>query len=553
MIVLEERKAKKIPSVTSIFLPLTEYNPQLFDMVIQMQGTVFHKAEREIEIPANKLMFTVKTLRKFDDVKFIPLKEKRQSEKTCKGHVFKVTPYKHQLEAIDYGLNHGGWLLLDDTGLGKTLSMIYLAEMLKEQEGITHCLIICGVNSLKYNWANEIKKYSDLPCRILGQKISRTGKSSFATVAERCAELKRGIKEFFVVTNLETLQNKEFADSFNKSKDTYGMIVVDESHRAKNPTSKSVKTLLKLKSPHCIALTGTMIMNVPENAFVSLKWTGNTNSTFTQFKQMFNVYGGFGGVQVIGYKNLEVLKDLISSCGLRRLKSDVLDLPPKTYIKEYVEMGKQQRDFYESVESGVTEEMNLLDHVPTIMEEITINMRLRQITASPSILSSEVTQSAKLDRLEELVADIVGQGDKIVVFCTFKDTVYEVCRRLSEYGALPCTGSETDDEIAVNRNKFDTDPNCKVLVCTWQKMGTGHTITVANYAIFVDTPYTSAAFEQACDRIYRIGQKKPAFIITLITKDTYDERVQQIIDTKQELGDVIIDNGKVKTLNILEE
>ena len=216
-------------------------------------------------------------------------------------------------------------------------------------------------------------------------------------------------------------------------------------------------------------------------------------------------------------------------------------------------MGKQQRDFYESVESGVTEEMNLLDHVPTIMEEITINMRLRQITASPSILSSEVTQSAKLDRLEELVADIVGQGDKIVVFCTFKDTVYEVCRRLSEYGALPCTGSETDDEIAVNRNKFDTDPNCKVLVCTWQKMGTGHTITVANYAIFVDTPYTSAAFEQACDRIYRIGQKKPAFIITLITKDTYDERVQQIIDTKQELGDVIIDNGKVKTLNILEE
>lgn len=552
MIVISERKSRKIPSVTSLFVQLNTYNPELFDSLVQLQGSVFLKDTKEIEIPVNCFSFVIRLLVDYDDVKFIPYNDAETEKLSCTADEFRIKPYNHQVEAINYGLNHNGWMLLDDTGLGKTMTMIYLAECLKKNYNIQHCLVICGVNSLKYNWENEIKKCSKYSCRILGQRKTRTGKSVFSTVQKRCEELKNGIEDFFVITNIETLQNKQFADAFNKSADTYDMIVVDESHRVKNPSSKSGKTLLKLNSKYKIALTGTMIMNVPEDAFVSLKWTGNVGSTYTQFKQMFNVYGGFGGVQVIGYKNLEILKQLISNCSLRRLKSDVLDLPPKTYIKEYVEMGEKQRELYESVEKGVMEELNLLDHIPTLAEELTINLRLRQITASPCILSTEVTKSAKLDRLCELVEDITNQGDKIVVFCTFKETANEVCRLLKGYGALPCTGSQTDDEIANNRRTFDEDSSCKVLVCTWQKMGTGHTITVANYAIFVDTPYTSASFEQACDRVYRIGQNKSTFIITLITKDTYDERVQQIIDTKKELSDVIIDGEEINSLNILE-
>ena len=92
---------------------------------------------------------------------------------------------------------------------------------------------------------------------------------------------------------------------------------------------------------------------------------------------MFNVYGGFGGVQVVGYKNLNILQDLIKSCSLRRLKKDVLDLPERTFVTERVDMGKEQQDLYNQVAEGISKELDLLPGKPTIIQELTINMRLR--------------------------------------------------------------------------------------------------------------------------------------------------------------------------------
>ena len=212
-------------------------------------------------------------------------------------------------------------------------------------------------------------------------------------------QLKNKIDEYCIITNIETLQNKDFNKFYINSKNKIDLVVLDEAHHAKNPSSLSAKNLLKIKAKRKIALTGTMIMNNPENAFVPLKWTGNIKSTYTDFKHMFNVYGGFGGVQVIGYKNLDILQDVISNCSLRRKKDEVLDLPDKTYVIDYVEMKKDQQDLYNKVEDGIASELDLLDHSPTILEELSINMRLRQITAYPGILSSDVNQSAKLDRL----------------------------------------------------------------------------------------------------------------------------------------------------------
>lgn len=92
---------------------------------------------------------------------------------------------------------------------------------------------------------------------------------------------------------------------------------------------------------------------------------------------MFNVYGGFGGVQAVGYKNLNILQDLIKSCSLRRLKKDVLDLPERTFVTERVDMGKEQQDLYNQVAEGIAKELDLLPGKPTIIQELTINMRLR--------------------------------------------------------------------------------------------------------------------------------------------------------------------------------
>lgn len=541
MIIIEENKSNKLPNITSLFVKVP-FNKTIIEQLDQQQIINYDKKTGIYELPITRLFFLINLLIKFDDVKFIAYKEVQKQIVSYNDYKFKVKPYSYQLEGIEYGLNHKGWLLLDEQGLGKTLQMIYLAEILNKREGLKHCFIICGVNGLKYNWAREIEKFSKLDYIILGQYITKRGKTKICSVAERCKQLKNGIKEFFVITNIETLQSREFAEAFNKSKSEFGMIVLDEAHRTKNPTSLSAKTLLKLKSNRNIALTGTMVMNNPENAYLPLKWTNNLNCTYGAFKNMYNVYGGFGGVQVIGYKNLELLQEHISTCSLRRLKSSVLDLPAKTYQIEYVEMGNKQQILYDEVQKGIIEELDKLPNEQmTIIQEMTINMRLRQVTACPSMLTTDNIPSAKLDRLEELVEDITAQGDKVVVFCTFKGTIPELSKRLKKYNPLVCTGDVSDVEIDGNKDKFERESKYQVMICTWQKMGTGHTLTSANYAIFVDTPWTDADFQQCSDRIYRIGQSKPVFIITLITKDTYDERVQEIIDKKEMLSGYLID------------
>ena len=556
LLTIVEDKSKKLPCRLSLFYMMSFYDKNAFNCLMQVDGSSYDGLTRTFEFPPNRLFFVVEFLLKYGDVTFVPYEDKKNAEQdiSISKRSYKFPPYQHQIDAIKYGINrNNGWLLLDDCGLGKTVSIIYLAEELKKREKLEHCLVVCGVNGLKYTWESEIQKYSKLDCCILGQKITKKGTKTIGSVSERIEQLKGNIKEFFVITNIETLQSKEFADAYKKSKTKFDMIVLDEAHHAKNPSSQSVKTLLKLKAKRCIALTGTVIMNVPENAFVPLKWTGNTNSAYTAFKHMYNVYGGFGGKQVIGYKNLDVLQDLISSCSLRRLKEDVLDLPAKTYKTEYVEMSNEQRQVYESVESGIATELDLLDHKPTIMEEITINMRLRQVTAYPGAVSSSTTKSAKLDRLCELVNDIVSQGDKVVVFGTFKSAVKEAYNRLKEYNPVICTGDNTDSEINASKKIFEQDDKCKVFVATWQKMGTGHTLTSANYLIFIDTPWTRADYDQATDRIYRIGQKKHVFVTTLVTKGTYDERVLEIVEKKEVLSGYLVDDKFRERLKMLGE
>ena len=554
MVTIVEDHSKKIPAVTSLYIKLDTYNKLLFDTIVQTPNIIYDSKTYTFEAPVNKLQFLVNIITKFDNCSFKYLRTQKNDYITCDNYKFKVKPYKHQIEGIEYGLNNThGWLLLDDQGLGKTFQMICLADNLRQLEGLQHCLVICGVNSLKNTWLSEVSIYSDLDAIILGQKITKRGKLVIGSVADRLEHLKSDIKEFFVITNMQTLQSKEFADAFKKSKTKFDMIVFDEAHRVKNPSSMSAKTLMKLKAKRRIGLSGTVIMNKPEDAYVPLKWTDNVSCNYTQFKNMFNVYGGFGGVQVVGYKNLNILQDLIKSCSLRRLKKDVLDLPERTFITERVDMGKEQQDLYNQVAEGIAKELDLLPGKPTIIQELTINMRLRQITAYPGIVSTAVTKSAKLERLEELVETIVSQGDKVVVFNTFKGAAYVEKDLLSQYNPVICTGDQDDDEINMHKHTFMNDPTCKVMIATWQKMGTGHTLTAASYMIFVDTPWTQADFSQASDRIYRIGQKNACTIITLITNDSYDERVAEILDRKEQLAGYLTDNSQIRDLNIFGE
>ena len=168
--------------------------------------------------------------------------------------------------------------------------------------------------------------------------------------------------------------------------------------------------------------------------------------------------------------------------------------------------------------------------------------RLRQATAFPSILTTETISSAKLDRAEDLARQLIGNGEKVVIFSTFKESVYELQKRLKDFNVVIGTGDLKDEEVAANKDKFQEDLSINAFIGTWQKCGTGITLNKASYMIFIDVPWTAGVFQQAQDRIHRIGTKNPVFIYHLITKDTIDERVREIVNDKGAIADYIIDD-----------
>lgn len=317
------------------------------------------------------------------------------------------------------------------------------------------------------------------------------------------------------------------------------MIVVDEAHVCKQPTSCQAKHLLKLSAKYQIGATGTLLLNNPLDAYVPLKWLGIDKSTYTNYKYYYCNYAGQFNNILTGFRNTQILKDQIEKNSLRRTK-DLLDLPPKTIINEYVEMNDQQAIFYDNIKQGIIDQVDKV-HMSTA-NLLAMVARLRQATACPSILTTEKITSSKIERALDLAKQIIDNGDKVVIFSTFKETINLMINQIKEYNPLICTGDISDVEISQNIDKFQTCQENKIMLATWQKMGTGITLTAASYAIFLDTPWTDGVYQQAQDRIHRIGSKNPVFIYDLICKNTIDERVLEIVQSKQAISDYIIDD-----------
>jgi SNF2 family DNA or RNA helicase len=357
---------------------------------------------------------------------------------------------------------------------------------------------------------------------------------------KRAAQLKDPIDEFFVITNLESLRDDRIIEAFKKSSNKFGMIAFDEAHKAATKTSQQGTNLLKLEAPFKVAATGTLITNNPLSAYVPLSWTGNDQATLTTYKSQYCNFGGIKNSQVIGFKNLDVLQEEIQSCALRRTLDQVRsDMPPKTVTLEVLELEDTQRKFYEAIKEGVKEEADKIELKSANL--LALTTRLRQATACPGLLTTQKIESIKVTRCLEYIEELTSQGEKVVVLSVFKETLNDLAAKLGQFRFSLNTGDTPDAVVANNIERFQTDPNEQVCIGTWGKIGTGWTLNAASYLICIDTPYTAAMFDQGTDRIWRVNNERPAFITVLICEDTIDERVQQIIETKKELGEYLVD------------
>lgn len=546
MINVNIRQSNKCNGDYSLYVSF-DYDGKIVSAIREFPSRYWNPDTKVWELPFNKLDELTEKLPDYDfniNGPYITLEKPKA--KMPEGFEFKTKPYEHQIAAFNYGLVNDKWLLGDEMGLGKTKQVIDIAVAKKLQKGYKHCLIICGVNGLKWNWANEVKTHSNEEAWILGQR-KKNGRIVIGSNADKLDDLKHlnSISAYFIITNIETLRSAEIVAQIENlcALNAIQMIAFDECHKAKNPTSQQGKGILKTKAETMIAMTGTPLMNTPLDLYIILKWLGYEKHSFYQFKNHYCVMGGYGGYEIVGYRNLDELQSELDNIMLRRKKETVLDLPEKTYIDEFVEMTPKQEQIYKEVTAQIKANIDQIKMANNPLAEL---IRMRQATGYTGILSSSIKESAKLDRMEEIVDEAVENGKKVVIFSNWTQMTLPIYNRLAvKYHGTYITGEVDSDQRAEHVRRFQEDDDCKFVVGTIGAMGTGITLTAGTVEIFLDEPWNMALKEQCVDRCHRIGQKNNLTIYTIMAKDTIDERIHDIVEQKGVMADAIVD-GVVK-------
>ena len=545
MININIAKSNKCNGDWSLYVTFP-YEDKIVDVVRSFPSRFWNKDKKEWELPFKCFKLFIDALPDYDfDItgQYVSMEKKKVEVPT--GFEFKTNPFQHQIEGFNYGLENDKWLLGDEQGLGKTKQVIDIAVAKKLQKGYKHCLIICGVNGLKWNWVNEIHTHSNEDARILGQRY-KGSKIYVGSMDDRLHDINALFDEgeiapYFLITNVETLRNEAIVKKLQElcKKGMIGIVAIDEIHKCKNPSSQQGKGILKIQSECRIAMTGTPLMNNPFDLYIILKWLGYEKHAFYAFKQHYGIFGGYGGYEVVGYRYLDELQAQLDEIMLRRLKGDVLDLPEKTHITEYVEMTPKQKQIYDEVTADI--KMNI-DQIKMANNPLAELIRMRQATGYTGILSSTIKESAKLDRMEELVDEAVENGKKVVIFSNWTQMTLPIYNRLAvKYSGTYITGEVDSDQRAEHVRRFQEDDDCKFVVGTIGAMGTGLTLTAGTVEIFMDEPWNRANKEQAEDRCHRVGTKENVTIYTLVCQGTIDEKINQLVEKKGAMADVLVD------------
>ena len=438
---------------------------------------------------------------------------------------FTTTPLPHQIEAFNFGMERDMLLIGDEQGLGKTKESIDITVARKKD--LVKCLIVCGVNSVKYNWEKEIALHSREKSVMIDGK----------TMESRVAQLNNWFTgaEYFGIINIESLRNEKIQDALYVGiADGYiGAVIVDEIHKAKNGDSQQGKALRTLKTPVRIGLSGTP-MNKAEDLWNILTWLGVEKRSFYSFRNTYCIMGGYGGYRVVGHKNLESLNAELNKVMLRRKKEEVLDLPPKVYSTEYVELTRAQQKIYKDIKSGIIAD---LENILASVNPLSCTLRLRQLTGG---LFTE--DNPKLDRLKDMLEEeIIPNGNKAIIFSQWEQITAVYREALKEYNPIYITGKVDPEERQREVDRFQNDPSCKLAIGTIGAMGTGLTLNKASYVFFVDKKWNSGDNAQAEDRAHRIGTAGTVNIISLVAKGSVDEGVEEYLIENKDLFERVVD------------
>ncbi len=509
-----------------------------------------------------------------ETVSFLPTTSAtiKDTKKLLQKHL-KAEPFPYQWEGIAFLLQHQKAVLGDEMGLGKSFQLIAAIKGGLLQGYFERVLLVCP-SHLRYQWAAEFQKFSDIiPTVIDGDRKKRK-------------KIYDGLTDGVVIIGYELLRKKDGFD-FDYLKNWPDCLVCDEIHHAKNRDTDTARSLRKIKTSCRWLATGTPFQKAVEDVYsifeildkdILGKW-----SDFQKYYLVYNYNGRYK--EVVGYRHFSELAAKIQPYIIRRLKSDVaLQLPEKQQQTILVAMTESQQQIANRLRSMMQETLEQL--------KVTKDPRLKQRldnhylslftfslmnAASPELLkisSSKLAQklvkdkslaSPKLDMVEDIIAEKLAGGEKVVVFTQFKEFLKLIANRLTKNkistvevsGDIPVACSTKRSKCngcpqlkhCISRKKaqylFNNDPQIKVLLAT-DAGQEGLNLQAGSTLVHADLLWNPAGMDQRTDRIHRADSKhEKVHIISLIAAGSIEERMLAALEERREVGRSLIDIKKV--------
>ena len=422
-------------------------------------------------------------------------------------------PLTHQKEAIEKLAGSKRFILADDMGLGKTTSTIIAAL----ETGAKKILIICPA-SLKINWQREIENYTDRSVYIAEGK-------HFSTEHD------------FVIVNYDILKN--FYDLKDKegsliTKANFDLIIIDEAHYIQNgqaQRTKLVNSFVKNVDKLWL-LTGTPMTSRPMNYYnllflIESPVAQNWMAFAIRYCQGYQFTAGHRKIwNTSGASNLEELRDRTSRQVLRRLKTEVLDLPDKIISPIYLRLKSK---LYEGLMGEYYDwYKNKKEESSSLTVQFSKLMKVRQVIAEE-----------KINDTIELAQNIIDQDKKVIIFTNFTDTLQKIHNHFGKQSVyLDGSCSKPQRQYAVDQ--FQENDKIKVFVGNLKAAGVGITLTAGEAVIMNDLSFVPSDHDQAQDRAYRYGQKNSVSVYYPIFENTIEGVIYDMLSKKKNIIDTVM-------------
>ena len=431
--------------------------------------------------------------------------------------------------------NNLGGCLADDMGLGKTLQTI--AMLARIYPKVKEPTLIIMPKSLIFNWQNELQRFAPQLTVYTYYGLQR--------------DMQEALTHQLVLSTYAIVRND--AESFCKQKFHY--VILDESQNIKNVSSQTTQAIHLLQAKHRLALSGTPIENNLTELYSLFRFL---NPAMFGSLEDFNARYTYP-IQKDNDKDvLQGLRRKIFPFLLRRLKKDVLkELPDRIDQTLYVEMEKEHADYYNERRNFYQRYVKNTIASEGIQKSQFVMFQalneLRRIASVPESMTDGQIASPKISTLVEIITDAVWNGHKVVIFFNYIAGIELVSEKLNEAGIdFACmTGSTNDRKGVVER--FQNNPQCKVLLMTLKTGGVGLNLTAADTVFIFEPWWNKAAEEQAINRLHRFGQNAKVLCYSLITQNSIEEKICLLQQQKAELFAGLIGNDASSTKLLTEE